>query len=50
MKLSYLLKNKNKFKNKVIYIGMLGLSIEDIVKYKHCFNENDNFRLESEVK
>lgn len=47
MKLSYLLKNKDKFKNKVIYVGMLGLSIEDIIKYKHCFNENDVFRLQS---
>lgn len=49
MKLDYLLKNKDKFKNKVIYIGMLGLSIEDIIKYKHCFNKNDIFRLESQV-
>ena len=44
MKLSYLLKNKDKLKNKVIYIGMIGLSIEDIIKYKHCFNEKDVFR------
>lgn len=47
MKLSYLLKNKDKFKNKVIYVGMLGLSIEDIIKFKHCFNGNDVFRLQS---
>lgn len=45
MKLKYLLKNKDKFKGKVIYIGMLGLSIEDIIKYKNCFNENDIFKL-----
>ncbi|MGN1352251.1 MAG: hypothetical protein ACI4VE_05720 [Clostridia bacterium] len=49
MKLSYLLKNQSKFKNKIIYIGMLGLNIEDIIKYKHCFNKNDIFRLESQV-
>lgn len=45
MKLEYILKNKDKLKEKVIYIGMLGLSIDDIIKYKKCFNNKDIFRI-----